>query len=249
MAGRPRLDIGTFGTITTSRLGPGRVRAESRYRDDDGRVRKVTATGRSRNDATAALKRKLTHRPAVGDTGSSLTPASPFPELARQWLESVQLDPELAQGTKDVYARALRSLLMPTFTPFTIREITVARVERFLKVQRSRSYGRAKLSKSLLSLVMAFAIRHEAIQRSPVTATSPLRKPPPQPKALTAEEVARIRAAARSLRAEPGRHGPRPDGQCVTSSRSCSAARRESARLWPCASATSIWMPTRRPSP
>lgn len=40
--GRPRTPIGTFGDITYVKMPGGRVRARTRYRDDDGQVRRVS---------------------------------------------------------------------------------------------------------------------------------------------------------------------------------------------------------------
>lgn len=164
MAGRPRLDIGTFGEISTTRTADRSYRALTRYRDDDGEVRKVTASGRSANDATASLKRKLLERQSVGATGGSLTSDSTFRQLAELWMESIEADPELSIGSKDTYTRELRTLLRPTWDSFTIREITTGRVDRFLKAQRAKSYARAKHSKTLMNMVMAFAARRPAIQ-------------------------------------------------------------------------------------
>jgi hypothetical protein len=42
---RPRTPIGTFGEIRFETLTNGRVRALTRFRDHDGRLRRVTATG------------------------------------------------------------------------------------------------------------------------------------------------------------------------------------------------------------
>jgi hypothetical protein len=39
MSGRGRLEIGTYGDISTARTGTGTVRAEAGYRDGDGIVR------------------------------------------------------------------------------------------------------------------------------------------------------------------------------------------------------------------
>jgi hypothetical protein len=55
MAGRPRLPISTFGSITATEISPGRFRAVTRFRDRDGQTRKVTATGSSRKAAKTAL--------------------------------------------------------------------------------------------------------------------------------------------------------------------------------------------------
>ncbi len=49
--GRPRTPIGTFGEISFVKVAGGQVQAQTRFRDDDGQVRRVSATGVSRKEA------------------------------------------------------------------------------------------------------------------------------------------------------------------------------------------------------
>ena len=70
-----------------------------------------------------------------------------------------------------------------------------------MKAQRAKSYARAKQSRTILSMIMGFAVRREIIFRNPVRETSPLRKPKHTPKALTGEQISAIRMAAREYRA------------------------------------------------
>ncbi len=213
MAGRPRLPVSTFGAIKTAQVGPGRFRAWTRFRDWDGHTRQVTATASSRGAAASALKVDLAQRMHTGDTTDSLNAGSPFSLLAEAWLEDLYLDVDRADSTKETYERVLRGMVLPSFENFTIREVTVGRIERFLKVQRKRSYSRAKHSRTILSMVLSFAVRRELIARNPVKETSRMRKPKHTPKALTPEQIAAIRAAARDWHNEAGRMGPKPDGQ------------------------------------
>jgi len=62
--GRPRTAIGTYGTISIRCAGRHYV-AETRFRDADGRLRKVHATAASRANARTLLKERLTDRPAT----------------------------------------------------------------------------------------------------------------------------------------------------------------------------------------
>jgi len=213
MAGRPRLPISTFGSITTTKVGPERFRATTVFRDSDGQVRQVGATRPSRNAAVAALKEELAARVRTGGAGDSLNAGSPFRLLAEAWMEDVLLDVDRAQGTKDVYESELRRLVLPHFENFTIREVTVGRIELFLRMQRAKSYTRAKHSRNILGMIMAFAVRREIILRNPVKETSRMKKPPHSPKALTPEQIAAIRLAAREWRTEEGTMGPKSDGQ------------------------------------
>ncbi len=213
MAGRPRLPVSTFGAITTQQVGPGIFRAITRFRDWDGQTRRVTATGPSRNAAQASLKAELAARLRAGGSGDSLTASSPFLLLAEAWLEDVMLDVDRAQGTKDTYQRQVRVLVLPYFENFTIREVTVGRIELFLRQQRAQSFTRAKHSRTILGMILAFATRREIIPRNPMKETSRMKRPSHTPKALTSDQIAAIRLAAREWRTEAGRMGPQSDGQ------------------------------------
>ena len=191
MAGRPRLPISTFGAIKTTEVGAGRFRATARFRDWDGQSRQVTATGSSRNAAETALKVELATRMRIGNVGDSVNAGSPFRMLAEAWLEDLMLDVDRANGTKTVYEYELRGLVLPIFEHFTVCEVTVGRIELFLKVQRAISYTRAKHSRTILSMVLGFAVRRGIIARNPVKETSRMKKPQHTPKALTPDQVVR----------------------------------------------------------
>lgn len=113
MPGRPRTDIGTFGDIRTAATSSGKWQAVTRFRDWDGRVRRITATGGTKAQAVAALKRKAADRDNVGNTGRAVTADTPFRVLAQLWLDEMQMDPNLSDGPKEVYERRVRNLLMP----------------------------------------------------------------------------------------------------------------------------------------
>ena len=135
MSGRDRLEIGTYGDINTTRTTNGTVRAEARYRDGDGTVRKVTATAATVKVAKRILRIKLQRRNTATGFGDALSPESTVSELAAAWLEDVQLRSDLAAGTKDLYRREPNSLVLPTFRTFLLREITTGRLDQFLKRQ------------------------------------------------------------------------------------------------------------------
>ncbi|MBG6213447.1 MULTISPECIES: tyrosine-type recombinase/integrase [unclassified Cryobacterium] len=183
------------------------------FRDWDGQTRQVGATRSSSNAAQAALKVDLSARLHAGGIADSLNASSPFPLLAAAWMEDVMLDVDRTQGTKETYQRELRVLVLPFFKNFTVREVTVGRIEKFLKRQREISFTRAKHSKTLLNMIMAFAVRREIISRNPVKETSRMRTPPHTPKALTPEQIAAIRLAASEWRMGEDIMGPRSDGQ------------------------------------
>ncbi len=102
----------------------------------------------------------------------------------------------------------------PAFEHFSVREITVGRVERWLTQQRAFSYARATHSKKILSLVMGVAVRLEAIDRNPpVASTRRIKRPPRTPTAIDDLELDVIRNAVATWRRDANHKGPKPDGQ------------------------------------
>ena len=213
MAGRPQLPINTFGSIRTTALGSRRYRAQTRFRDGDGRTRQVTAVGASRNAAQSALKVVLAARLQARGDGDSLTASSPFPALAQVWLGDVTRDVDRSPGTRDTYERQVRGLVLPVFEHFTVSEVTVGRIDRFLREQRAHSYPRSKHSRTILGMILAFAVRWGIIPHNPVADAARMKRHAHAPKALTTEQLGAIRLAAREWRTKDGQMGPRSDGQ------------------------------------
>jgi hypothetical protein len=71
---RPRTPIGTFGDITFIPAGGGKVKARVRFRDHDGQLRLVQATGANRPGAERALKEKLAKRESYAPGSGELSP-------------------------------------------------------------------------------------------------------------------------------------------------------------------------------
>ncbi|WP_028653428.1 tyrosine-type recombinase/integrase [Nocardioides halotolerans] len=210
---RPRTPIGTFGDISYVKASGGRVRARARYRDDDGKVRRVSATGVTRREAERNLKQALAERSSYRASGE-LTANSSFSTLVEVWLADLDLEGTLAPSTRALYERNMRQLVMPVFEGYSLREITVSKVDKFIKgLASNRSYSMAKQARTVLSLAFGLAVRYDAIQKNPVRDTARLRKPPSQAMALSAVQVDAIRVAVRSWRRGPGHSGPPPDGQ------------------------------------
>lgn len=120
---------------------------------------------------------------------------------------------DLAEGTRQNYRDNLRLHVLPAFEHYTLAEITTGRVEWFLQAERQLSVSRAKQSRTLLNLMFSFALRHDAITRSPVQGTSPLPRQKGAPQALTLEQIAAIRHAPATWRTDPKARGPKNDGQ------------------------------------
>jgi hypothetical protein len=128
--------LGTFGEITVAPTQAGTRRASTWFRDWDGKMRRVSATGRTKAQAVSALKAKLAVRDRSGDAGGPFTADSRFGVVAALWLEEVQGDPNLSARTKEGYPDRVRRLLLPTFEHLSLREITTGRVGEALAIRR-----------------------------------------------------------------------------------------------------------------
>jgi hypothetical protein len=237
MSGRPRTRIGTFGEVHVTRIPSGRFRASTRYRDVDGRLRRVTATGSNARSATSLLKGRLVDRRGYG-SGGMLALSSPFGDLLELWLADLD-SRELATNTKENYRADLRRHVLPVFEHFTLGEITTGRVESFLRAEAGVSYSRAKHSRNVLNQIFSFALRHDALPRNPLEGTSPLFKPKAHVRALTLEQVQAIRGAAAAWRREPGRKGPKPDDKVRDVVEVLAAPDCGRGRCWGCVPSTS----------
>jgi integrase len=211
---RPRTPIGTFGEIYHDQAPRGRARAFTRFRDHDGQLRRVQATAATPKAAERKLKELLTERAEQNVGQGELTASSSFRQLVEVWLADLDLENKVAPSTRALYERNMEKLVLPAFEHYTLREISVRKVDQFLKtLAATKSYSTAKQARTVLSLAFGLAVRYDALRENPVRDTARLRKPPSQTKALTLEQVEAIRRAVRGWRRGPGHPGPPPDGQ------------------------------------
>lgn len=210
---RSRLPIGTFGDVSYRVLASGHILARARYRDWDGQTRQVQASGPSRKTAELVLKQKLSERAVYQAGTAELTADSTFKQLAEYWLMDMDMNPDLAEGTRQLYRWNMEHLVLPHFANLTLREIGVARCDLFIKQQRQTSYNRAKQSRNVLRQAFSLAVRHEILPRSPMESIARITRPRTDPTALTPAEVNAIRDAIRYWETGLNPSGPKPDGQ------------------------------------
>lgn len=178
---KPRTPIGTFGAIEFRLTDSGRVEARTRFRDWDGRLRRVQATGPTRNAAERKLKAKLVERSLVQPQFTSLTPDSRYTALADYWLEDMELEARLTISTQQTYERNMRNLVLPPFGELSLREVGVARCDSFIKRLARKSYNRARQARVVLKLSLGLAVRHEILVRNPMDHVSRLYRPATTP--------------------------------------------------------------------
>ncbi len=106
---------------------------------------------------------------------------SSFGKLVNVWLDDLDLENKLAPSTRALYERNMRQLVMPAFEHQTLREVTVRKVDQFIKtLAATKSYSTAKQARTVLSLAFGLAVRYDALGENPVRDIARMRKPPSQ---------------------------------------------------------------------
>lgn len=184
------MPVGTYGQIDFTTMAPKQIRARVRVRDFDGRVRPVTKYGPTRASAERRLREALRDR--VEPSGGDISGDTKLRVLADMWRTEIQAS-DLADGSKELYLRDLDSKVLPAMGELSIREARVPRCDAFLKsVRQNSGQGKAKSCKTVLSLLMAVAVRHGVIDTNPVREVAKIPRGHTKPKALTVDEESTV---------------------------------------------------------
>ncbi|GAA3043396.1 site-specific integrase [Pseudonocardia yunnanensis] len=182
--GRPPLPIGTYGQIVTRQVG-GSWTARARFRDNDGRTRLVERRGSSKAAAVRGLKQAMRDR--AGPASGTVTGDTRIKVIAELYLTEVQ---RRRRGTTyDTYALHMRNHVLPAFGEMRAREVTVARVDAFLRSCEERLKPNTVRSiRTVVSGVLAYAARLGAIPTNPTRDAAPVEGRMKEIRALTADE-------------------------------------------------------------
>lgn len=192
------MPLGTWGLIRTYPVGddgkgkPRRVRAMADYRDFDGVVRRVEASGKTATAATQNLRQKLQNRTLAGHHGE-LTGMTRFTTAADLWLEKLDAlvaDEQRSPSTVETYRRQLKNHVRPALGEVRLGEISTPLVDKVIgRIKVDVSAATAKTCRSVISGVMGLAARYGAIVTNPVREIERIEGRPKQPpRALTNQE-------------------------------------------------------------
>lgn len=196
--GRSPLAIGTWGLVRTYSVvhddkgKPKRHKAVADYRDFDGVVRRVEASGRSVTQATQNLGAKLQNRTLAGQHGE-LTMMTRFSAAADLWLSKLDdmvLDGRRSPGTVETYRRQLKNHILPALGEVRLGEATTPLVDKVIAaIKADVSVATAKSCRSVISGVMGLAVRYGAVMANPVREVERIEsRPAKEPRALSAVE-------------------------------------------------------------
>jgi integrase len=171
--GRPPLPVGTAGEVRIYAVRGG-FRARCLVRDYDGKVRELERFGLSEAKAKIRLREAVRDRHRV-EADAEITNETRLAEVVRIWL--VDLRAEVEAGEKSPGTGALYDATAGWITAglgdLRLRELTVARVDRFLAATANHhGPGSAKTAKTVLNGVLGLAARHDGIRTNPVRDTA-----------------------------------------------------------------------------
>lgn len=185
--GRPPNAPGTAGDPWKIDLPGGRVEYRCKFRDYDGKTRQIRRSGPTDRAAKTALKEAIRDRQ---DRQAGIAAVTKVDELAERWLTEVITPSDKAVGTKQHYGYVVQRYIRPALGQLRVSEVTVGTADRALKAVRERhGAGAARSAKTVLSGVLGYAVRHDAIRVNPTRETSPIGGRRKRPKALTREET------------------------------------------------------------
>lgn len=193
---RPRTPLGAHGKISTRTLPNGTTEAKTWVRGYDGKNRPVTARSTTAPKAITRLREKLTQAQNTNthSTGQ-LTPHTRLSALAEHWWEDYRGTGK-APNTLTRYRYTLDRYVLPYCGELTIQESTPGILTaRLAAIRTNHGAASAKLARSILSGMFKTAVANDCTHRNPVrdvilptTGKKPV-------EALTADQVAQVRAA------------------------------------------------------
>ncbi|MPV89300.1 tyrosine-type recombinase/integrase, partial [Georgenia ruanii] len=222
---RQRLKPGEHGKIFIYQTPGGQWRAKTRLRLMDGTETQVSRVGRSADAARLNVQAALAERLDVPQGSGALRPASKVGLAARQWInelreQSTWPNPPILPQTVDEYERLLANHLVPYLGKLRLNELTPAVCQDWINalIQKGKSGPHdlvvtAAQVRGAFRQVLDRAIVHDAMRYNPADKITTPKRKQPDPKALTVNDVYRLRRAVRDWEtSRKGRPGPKPTG-------------------------------------
>lgn len=171
---RAPLVLETHGVIRRKKIN-GVATAFTRYRDADGVTRKVQRTGRTLPEAEQNLKEALKRRYVEADENDALTVESTVMQLVVEWLTEARESGRYATATLRTYDRRAQALIAPALGSVRIREVTVSKIDRFVKLTiKNHGPGSARTTRSVLINAFDLATRHNLVDFNLAKNTAPV---------------------------------------------------------------------------
>ncbi|MGO2861383.1 MAG: phage integrase central domain-containing protein [Brevibacterium sp.] len=139
-----------------------------------------------------------TLRTDVESAGDSITWNTTVAALSKIRLAVPDLTATCTEQTIERYKDSLNQHVLPALGEYLLVEVTVSRVDRFLRNLAASTPGLAKSARPVLNGMFMRAVRHDAIRSNPVGDVRLPSKPKKPVEALTVDEVGVLREGLRN---------------------------------------------------
>ncbi|MGW1339460.1 tyrosine-type recombinase/integrase [Kribbella sp. NPDC002412] len=165
---RPPLPLGTWGEISTWAVKHNdkgqavKHTSQARFRDHDGRVRPVSAFGKTKTAAERTLLRKLQDRAKTNQSGelTALHKINHLIDLYERKFKDWVADGKRSPTSLDNYQGAIKNHIRPALGELRIGEATTQRIDTVISQIKQRAGApRAKTCRAVLSGMMKLAVR------------------------------------------------------------------------------------------
>lgn len=188
---RPPLVIGTWGVIRREQKAPRHWVAFARFRDFDGVTRKVERTGTTGREAEDTLKEALLNRAKTH--GEEITLEATMRSACELWFTD-EIEGAKAYNTERRYREVLDLMVLPGLGMLRLREISVARCDRFVKtITKTHGPSAAKHARTVLSGVLGMATRLGVYTSNPIRDVATVKIETKEVETMTVEQVQRMR--------------------------------------------------------
>lgn len=216
--GRPRTQVGDWGTIGSKQIQPGKWRAWTYVRGIDGQRKPLQRFASTKAAAETAVRQAAREAAGKAKAQEGITPETSVAELLAHYIDAAKV----AESSRDDYRSAITKYLNPGVGGLTVREATTGRLDTYLTALAETKPGIAKTCRAVLSGAFKIAVRHDAVAVNPVSGTAPVsRKSEPKSasgddsepdtgnRAITVAELAALRQRVREWMTAPTQGRPR----------------------------------------
>lgn len=206
---------GEVGSIRIVVLANGQIQAHARMRDEFGTLHRLKGTRASEAEARRALDEQADLL-RNGLAGPSLTAYSTIAEAAVVFLDDKRRSGTVEVSTIETYEFSVSNVIIPECGDLLLTDLTVLRCNRILRhIRETKSLSAARKARSMLSQICATGIDHGVLTFNPVRDARPLPLSLRKESALTAEQLATVRALMRAWRSGGDHSGPRPNARLL----------------------------------
>jgi integrase len=185
----------------------GRYYAWTRYRDSDGKLRRVErSSDKSTEDARRILQRHLRERRAPVDVGQVVTDKTTLADLFDVWIRSKTAEDGISAQSADSYRQVWRVHGGDQLGALRVTELSTSAASSYLLGMGATT--QAKRLRMILAGMFGLAVRYDVLAVNPIRETKTTRTTRKAARAATPAEFQRIRAAV-SEYANRKRPGPR----------------------------------------